>query len=68
MLLQVDVSTITANNPTLGLATVVPNTPVMGGKVSPWPLASLVHTHPKLFIRTTCSKINLPPGLYKYQR
>merc|ERR1719228_1160611 len=36
--------------------------------VTPWPLHVHITMHPSLFIRTTCSKILLPPGLYSYQR
>jgi len=65
---QIDVSTITTNTPNLALATVKPQTQVMGGMVTPWPLHVQIFIHPSLFIRTTCSKIFLPPGLYNYQR
>ena len=65
---QIDVSTITTNTPTLAMSTVKPNTEVMGGCVTPWPPHKLVKVQPSLFIRTTCSKILLPPGLYSYQR
>merc|ERR1711915_453883 len=65
---QIDVSTITSNTPLLALSTVKPETQVMGGSVTPWPPNMMVKIHPSLFIRTTCSKILLPPGLYSYQR
>jgi len=65
---QIDVSTITTNTPVLARATVQPNTQVMGGLVTPWPPHLLIKVHPSLFIRTTCSKIMLPPGLYGYKR
>ena len=64
----IDVSTITSNTPQLALSTVKPDTPVMGGCVTPWPLGHVITVHPTLFIRTTCSKIFLPPGLYSYER
>jgi len=65
---MIDVSTITTNTPQLALSTVKADTPVMGGSVSPWPLGQMISVHPTLFIRTTCSKIFLPPGLYSYER
>eukprot|EP00092_Neocalanus_flemingeri_P006542 GFUD01007052.1.p1 GENE.GFUD01007052.1~~GFUD01007052.1.p1 ORF type:complete len:560 (+),score=220.44 GFUD01007052.1:152-1831(+) len=65
---QIDVSTISTNTPTLAMSTVRANTEVMGGMVTPWPPHLLITVHPSLFIRTTCSKILLPPGLYNYQR
>jgi len=65
---QIDVSTITTNTPKLAMSTVKPHTQVMGGLVTPWPPHLLIKVHPSLFIRTTCSKILLPPGLYNYQR
>jgi len=64
----IDVSTVTTNTPALALATVVPDTPVMGGSVTPHPLDQVISTNPNMFIRTTCSKILLPPGIYTYQR
>ena len=64
----IDVSTITTNTPQLALSTVKADTPVMGGSVTPWPLGQMIAVHPTLFIRTTCSKIFLPPGLYSYER
>jgi len=65
---QIDVRTITTNTPLLALSTVKPNTEVMGGYVTPWAPNRLVKCQPSLFIRTTCSKIMLPPGLYRYKR
>jgi len=65
---QIDVSTITTNTPFLAMSTVKPNTEVLGGSVTPWAPHLLIKVHPSLFIRTTCSKIMLPPGLYSYQR
>jgi len=65
---QIDVSTITTNTPLLAMATVKPNTPVLGGMVTPWAPHLIINVHPSLFIRTTCSKIMLPPGLFSYQR
>jgi len=65
---QIDVSTITTNTPLLALSTVKPNTEVMGGYVTPWAPNLLIKVQPSLFIRTTCSKILLPPGLYSYRR
>ena len=65
---QIDVSTITTNTPFLAMSTVKPNTEVLGGRVTPWAPHLLIKVHPSLFIRTTCSKIMLPPGLYSYQR
>jgi len=65
---QIDVSTITTNTPILAMSTVKPNTEVLGGKVTPWPPHLLIKIQPSLFIRTTCSKVLLPPGLYSYQR
>jgi len=65
---QIDVSTITTNTPALAMSTVQPNTEVLGGKVTPWPPHLLIKIQPSLFIRTTCSKVLLPPGLYSYQR
>ena len=64
----IDVSTISSNTPQMALSTVREATPVMGGFVSPWPLGQMITVHPTLFIRTTCSKIFLPPGLYTYER
>lgn len=64
----IDVSTISSNTPQMALNTVKEGTPVMGGFVSPWPLRQMITVHPTLFIRTTCSKIFLPPGLYTYER
>ena len=64
----IDVSTISSNTPQMALSTVKESTPVMGGFVSPWPLRQMITVHPTLFIRTTCSKIFLPPGLYTYER
>ena len=64
----IDVSTISSNTPQMALNTVKEATPVMGGFVSPWPLRQMITVHPTLFIRTTCSKIFLPPGLYTYER
>ena len=64
----IDVSTISSNTPQMALNTVKECTPVMGGFVSPWPLRQMITVHPTLFIRTTCSKIFLPPGLYTYER
>ena len=64
----IDVSTISSNTPQMALSTVREATPVMGGFVSPWPLGQMINVHPTLFIRTTCSKIFLPPGLYTYER
>ena len=64
----IDVSTISSNTPQMALSTVKEATPVMGGFVSPWPLRQMITVHPTLFIRTTCSKIFLPPGLYTYER
>ena len=64
----IDVSTISSNTPQMALTTVKPCTPVMGGFVSPWPLGQMITVHPTLFIRTSCSKIFLPPGLYTYER
>ena len=64
----IDVSTISSNTPQMALSTVKAGTPVMGGFVSPWPLGQMITVHPTLFIRTTCSKIYLPPGLYTYER
>lgn len=65
---QIDVSTITTNTPILAMSTVKPHTQVMGGLVTPWPPHVLIKVHPSLFIRTTCSKILLAPGLYNYAR
>ena len=65
-LASVDPATVTTNTPALALATVMPDTPVLGGRVTPHPLHQLIPVHPSLFIRTTCSKIMLPPGLYSY--
>ena len=64
----IDVSTISSNTPQMALSTVKESTPVMGGLVSPWPLRQMITVHPTLFIRTSCSKIFLPPGLYSYER
>ena len=64
----IDVSTISSNTPQLALNTVRAGTPVMGGSVTPWPLGQIITAHPAHFIRTTCSKIFLPPGLYSYER
>merc|ERR1719481_2984 len=64
----IDVSTVTTNTPDLSLATVAPDTPVMGGTVTPHPPDQVITTNPNMFIRTTCSKILLPPGIYNYQR
>merc|ERR1719228_1504425 len=59
---------MTTNSPALALATVQPATQVMGGTVTPHPTNQIVTVHPNMFIRTTCSKVFLPPGLYKYSR
>jgi len=65
---SVDPSTVTTNTPTLALATVPPDTPILGGRVTPHPTDRMIAVHPSQFIRTTCSKVFLPPGIYKYAR
>merc|ERR1712156_1208897 len=55
-------------SPTLALATVPPDTPILGGRVTPHPTDRMIAVHPSQFIRTTCSKVFLPPGIYKYAR
>merc|ERR1719278_2122588 len=67
-LASVDPSTVTTNTPTLALATVPPDTPILGGRVTPHPTDRMIAVHPSQFIRTTCSKVFLPPGIYKYAR
>merc|ERR1719278_2303079 len=67
-LASVDPSTVTTNTPTLALATVPPDTPILGGRVTPHPTDRMIAVHPSQFIRTTCSKVLLPPGIYKYAR
>ena len=86
-LASVDPATVTTNTPTLALATVPPDTPILGGRVTPHPTDRMIAVHPSqfirctsptvdchdlilffLFFRTTCSKVFLPPGIYKYAR
>merc|ERR1719278_163852 len=67
-LASVDPATVTTNTPTLALATVPPDTPILGGRVTPHPTDRMIAVHPSQFIRTTCSKVFLPPGIYKYAR
>ena len=50
-LASVDPATVTTNTPALALATVMPDTPVLGGRVTPHPLHQLIPVHPSLFIR-----------------
>ena len=66
---------------------VPPDTPILGGRVTPHPTDRMIAVHPSqfirctsptadcydlilsfLFFRTTCSKVFLPPGIYKYAR
>jgi len=63
-----DLSSITVNSPAMALATVLPNTPVQGGTVTPHPLYQAITMPPSKFVRTTCSKATLPPGIYSYRR
>ena len=50
-LASVDPSTVTTNTPTLALATVPPDTPILGGRVTPHPTDRMIAVHPSQFIR-----------------
>ena len=50
-LASVDPSTVTTNTPTLALATVPPDTPILGGRVTPHPTDWMIAVHPSQFIR-----------------
>ena len=52
-LASVDPSTVTTNTPTLALATVPPDTPILGGRVTPHPTDRMIAVHPSQFIRCT---------------
>ena len=52
-LASVDPSTVTTNSPTLALATVPPDTPILGGRVTPHPTAQMITVNPSQFIRST---------------
>ena len=52
-LASVDPSTVTTNSPTLALATVPPDTPILGGRVTPHPTDQMITVNPSQFIRST---------------
>ena len=57
---QVDPSTVTTNTPTLALATVPPDTPILGGRVTPHPTDRMIAVHPSQFIRYTSITMPCP--------
>ena len=69
---KIDYSLLRANNPFLSW-TVKPHTKVEGagwdgltGTISPHPTYRVVPVNPSRFIRTTCAKARLPPGIYSF--
>ena len=69
---KIDYSLLRANNPFLS-RTVKPHTKVEGagwdgltGTISPHPTYRVVPVNPIRFIRTTCDRARLPPGIYSF--